>query len=101
MENEQNTNKKMKYFIMLFLDLFQLGMFIWLAIEMSFYTQYIHITNWSHLISTIYLKDFNIPVDILFSYIINKFFNNLQILILKEDILDSPYFKINQEIKIK
>ena len=49
----------------------------------------------------LYLKDFNIPVDILFSYIINKFFNNLQILILKEDILDSPYFKINQEIKIK
>lgn len=47
----------------------------------------------------LYLKDFNIPIDILFSYIVNKFFNNLQILILKEDILDSPYFKINQEIK--
>ena len=47
----------------------------------------------------LYLKDFNIPIDILFSYIVNKFFNDLRILILKEDILDSPYFKINQEIK--
>lgn len=47
----------------------------------------------------LYLKDFNIPIDILFSYIVNKFFKDLQILILKEDILDSPYFKINQEIK--
>ena len=47
----------------------------------------------------LYLKDFNIPIDILFSYIVNKFFKDLRILILKEDILDSPYFKINQEIK--
>lgn len=79
MENEQNTNKKMKtkYFIMLFLVLFQLGMFIWLAIEMSFYTQYIHITNWSHLISTIYLF-LSILCDTSFICFQSKKFEKLQ-----------------------
>ena len=35
-------------------------------------------------------------IDVLFSYIVNKFFNNIQIFKLKEDILDSQYFKIKQ-----
>lgn len=44
----------------------------------------------------LYLKDFNIPIDVLFSYILNKFFNNIQIFKLKEDILNSQYLKIKQ-----
>ena len=44
----------------------------------------------------LYMKDFNVPLDILFSYIISKFFDSLRILTLREDIIDSSYFKIKQ-----
>ena len=56
MEDEQNTNKNnKKVFIMLFLDLVQLGTLIWHSIELSFYLFFIHVTNWSFCISSIYL----------------------------------------------
>ena len=35
-------------------------------------------------------------IDVLFSYIVNKFFNNIQIYKLKDDMPDSQYFKIKQ-----
>ena len=47
--------KKVNYSIMLILDLFQLGTIIWFSCALSFFSIYIHLTNWSFLLSSIYL----------------------------------------------
>lgn len=47
--------KKVNYCIMLVLTLIQIGTFIWFSCVLSFLSIYIHITNWSFLLSTIYL----------------------------------------------
>ena len=46
---------KVNYSIMLILDLFQLGTIIWFSCVLSFFSIYIHLTNWSFLLSSIYL----------------------------------------------
>ena len=47
--------KKVNYSIMLILNLFQLGTIIWFSYVLSFFSIYIHLTNWSFLLSSIYL----------------------------------------------
>ena len=47
--------KRLNYYIMLSLSLIQLGTIIWFCCILTFFSIYIHITNWSFAISSIYL----------------------------------------------
>ena len=49
------NSKKLNYYVMTSLIIFQLGTIVWFCIELSFFSIYIHITNWSFCISSIYL----------------------------------------------
>ena len=55
MKDKFRSSKKRNFYIITCLTLFQLATVIWFSCVLTFYSIYIHLTNWSFFMSTIYL----------------------------------------------